>query len=92
MKSFRRTNFLATLATNTFSGIKFFCRVKVKRTNTFATPAINAFILRELYLVETVFVNQAVNRAERTNYPAKKSVDKDATHNHRDKDKNLQRE
>ena len=79
MKSLRRANFFATLATNAFNGIKFLSRVKVKRTNIFATPATNTFILRELYLAETVFVKQTVNRAEWTHYAAKKSVDKYAT-------------
>ena len=92
MKGFGRANFLATLATDTFSGIKILNRVEVERTNIFTTPAINAPILREFYLRETVLVEQTVNRAERTHYAAKKSVDKNAPDNHGDKDRNFQRE
>lgn len=79
MKSLRRANLFATLTADAFGGIKLLSRVKGKRTNAFATPATNAFILRELYLIETVLVEQAVNRAEWTHHAAKKSVDKDAT-------------
>ena len=92
MKGFRRTNLFAQPATNALGGVKIFGRVKIERTNFSATPALDALILREVYLVETVLVKQAVNRAERTHCAAKESVNQNAPDNHGNQDRNFQRE
>lgn len=92
MKGFRRANLLAQPATNALGGVEIFSRIEIEQTNFFATPALDALILREIYLIETVLVKQAVNRAERTHCAAKESVNQNAPDNHGNQDRNFQRE